>query len=178
MFSFSESVEINAPVERVYEILVDFKNYRKFASELKKIKIVSQTKTHAEVQFTISSILTAHYTLDYKFEENTSIRWKLIEGDFIKKYGGSWKLTSIGENKTIAEINVKIDFSFFVPSSIVESQLEERSPKKARSSSLSLTLKYIPLLQQNGCIGKKPEKNNIYSIKRNPALFVSLFNAQ
>jgi ribosome-associated toxin RatA of RatAB toxin-antitoxin module len=129
MFSFSESVEINAPVERVYGILVDFKNYRKFASELKKIKIVSQTKTHAEVQFTISSIMTAHYTLDYKFVENASIRWKLIKGDFIKKYGGSWKLTSVGANKTIAEIKVKIDFSFFVPTSIVESQLEERSPK-------------------------------------------------
>jgi coenzyme Q-binding protein COQ10 len=129
MFSYSQSVEINAAVEQVYEILVDFQSYKKFAPELKKVEVISQTETKAEVEFTIRALMTAHYTLSYKLIPNTSIKWKLVEGDFITRYGGSWELESIGKNKTRATIKVKVDFSFFVPSSIFESQLEERSPK-------------------------------------------------
>jgi uncharacterized membrane protein len=129
MFSYSKVVEIKAPVKQVYEILVGFTKHRKFRPpELKKVKIISQTKTNAEVNFTVKYLITTDFTLEYKLIPNRSIKWKLIEGAIFKKNSGSLKLTSLGKNLTRTAINAKVEFSFFIPSLIFERKLLETGP--------------------------------------------------
>lgn len=131
MFSFSESLDIKAPVERVYKILVDFKNYRKFnPPELKKVTVVSLTENHAEVNYALSSMrITTDCTLDYKLIPNKSLKWKLVDGAVFKHNSGTWDLTSVDKNVTRVALKTKVEFSFFVPSSIFEKQLSESTPK-------------------------------------------------
>jgi ribosome-associated toxin RatA of RatAB toxin-antitoxin module len=131
MFSFSDSVDINAPVERVYEILVDFKKYRSFnPPELRKVKIISISETRAEVNYSVgNSLITTDYTLDYKLIPNRSLRWKLIEGSVIIKNSGTWELTSLDNKITRAALKCRVDCSFFVPSSIIFGPLSEGTPK-------------------------------------------------
>ncbi|MBN1363428.1 MAG: SRPBCC family protein [Syntrophaceae bacterium] len=127
MFSYSKEAEINAPIERVYQVMVDWKNYRRlFPSELRKIKIISETDTSAKVNYTVKYIMTVNYTIEYKAILNKSLKWKLTEeGSILKKDSGSVELTSLGKNLTKGVLRAKFDFAFFVPTLLVENRLTE-----------------------------------------------------
>ncbi|MBN1363966.1 MAG: SRPBCC family protein [Syntrophaceae bacterium] len=131
MFSFSDSVVINAPAERVYKILIDFKNYRQInPPELKKIKIISMTDNRAKVNFLVgNSLISTDYTLDYKLIPNKLLEWRLIDGAIIIKNSGKWELTSLDKKATKAAFKFRVDCSFFVPSSVALGPFEKGAPK-------------------------------------------------
>jgi coenzyme Q-binding protein COQ10 len=129
MFSFSKSIKINAPIEIVYEVLTDFQNYRQLQTELRRVKVVSQTETRAEVKFSVRMILQFKYKLNFKLEPNKSIKWELKKGEFQNENSGYWRLKSLEKNLTSASFKIDIDFPFWLPTIVLEGSLEDMMDK-------------------------------------------------
>ena len=122
-----KSVEINAPIEKVYEVVTDFEKYPEFLSEVKNVKVVKKSPKKPVVEFEVKYVKTFRYTLEFDLKKPTDVKWKLVEGDF-RDNRGFWKLEKKGKNKTKATYSAELDFGFFVPKSILNKVISTGLP--------------------------------------------------
>ncbi|MCP5468273.1 MAG: SRPBCC family protein [Deltaproteobacteria bacterium] len=118
MAGATSSIEINAPIQKVYDVIVDFESYPEFLSETQEVEVVSEDSNMARVTFTVKVVKKIQYTLDISFDEPNGISWVLHKGQMMKSNEGGWKLTSKKKNLTLAEYEVNVGFGPLVPKSI------------------------------------------------------------
>ena len=128
-----QSIEINAPIQSCFDIICDFKNYPKFLDGMKKVKVIKQTDTAAQVQFTLDLFKRITYTLDMKMDAPGSVTWDLADADLMKKNSGAWALTKKNAKKTKAEYKVDIDFTIWVPGPIADFLVNSSVPATLKS---------------------------------------------
>ncbi len=107
----SASIEIDAPIERVFEVAADVENSPKWQPEIKVAEclerdpdgnqILVRTETDAKVR-------TLNSTLDFSYDEPTGLAWTQREGD-LKSVDGNWKLEDIGDQRTRATYSMTVD---------------------------------------------------------------------
>jgi ribosome-associated toxin RatA of RatAB toxin-antitoxin module len=129
MASFSNSIAIKAPREKVFEIVTDFARYPKFIPEVEAVQVITKTKTRAKATFTVNLVKMINYTLDFRITPPDKIGWTLVDGDFMESNDGSWVLTALEKNLTDAAFSVNIGFPFWVPSSLAEGAIKSTMPK-------------------------------------------------
>ena len=109
--SGDRSVEIDAPVERCYEIAADIENAPEWQGSLKDVEVlerdgerralVAETESDAKVK-TVRSVLR------FSYEEPTAIRWVQEKGD-TKSLTGSWTFEDLGGGRTRATYALEAD---------------------------------------------------------------------
>jgi uncharacterized membrane protein len=109
--SGSRSVEIDAPMERCYEIASDIAGAPEWQGSLKDVEILerdgdrrallAETESDAKVK-------TVRSTLRFSYEEPTAIRWVQEKGD-TKSLTGSWTFEDLGEGRTRATYALEAD---------------------------------------------------------------------
>lgn len=129
MASFTDSIAIKAPKERVFDVVSDFAKYPKFIPEVENVKVHTKTKTRAKATFTVNLMKLISYTLDLRLSPPDKIAWTLIEGDFMDSNDGSWVFTALENNLTDAAFSIDIGFPFWVPGSLAEGAIKSTMPK-------------------------------------------------
>jgi ribosome-associated toxin RatA of RatAB toxin-antitoxin module len=109
MSTATAEIDINAPLETVYDIITDFEAYPEFLNETKEVEVLKASPKSATVLFKINLIRKIIYTLEIKLAPPKSISWHLIEGDLMKKNNGKWKLS---EKKGMTNAHYEIDMQF------------------------------------------------------------------
>jgi coenzyme Q-binding protein COQ10 len=109
MSTATAEIEINAPLETVYDVIADFESYPKFLNETKEVEVLKSTSKSAIVLFKINIIRKIIYTLEIKLAPPKAVTWHLVEGDLMKKNTGKWKLT---EKKGMTHAHYEIDMQF------------------------------------------------------------------
>ncbi|MFO1520131.1 MAG: SRPBCC family protein [bacterium] len=119
MAKTSTTIEIEAPVKKVYQVITDFEAYPDFLSGSKGAKILKKSGNHLQVEFKIDVIKTISYSLDIQLSPQKGFSWELIKGDFMKSNAGEWKLSE-GKKKgtTHAIYEIEMDFGLLVPKSV------------------------------------------------------------
>ncbi|MFO1463652.1 MAG: SRPBCC family protein [bacterium] len=112
------SIEIEAPIKQVYEVISDFEAYPDFLPETRKVVIEKQSGKHAQVTFTINLIKKITYTLDIKLNPPHGLSWTLVEGDLMKENNGQWKLQESKKGVTKATYEIDMNFGSMVPKAI------------------------------------------------------------
>ena len=133
MATVVQSIEINAPIESCFDVICDFKNYTKFLDGMKKVKVITQSKEKAQVEFTLDLFKRITYTLDMKMDAPGSVIWDLANADLMKKNSGSWTLTKKSAKKTKAEYKIDIDFTIWVPGPIADFLVDSSVPATLES---------------------------------------------
>jgi len=118
MAKTSTSIEIKAPLKKVYEVITDFESYPDFLSGSKGAKILKKSGNHLQAEFKVDVIKTISYTLDIKLSPHRGFSWTLVKGDFMKGNTGSWKLEEKKKGVTLASYEVEVDFGLLVPKTI------------------------------------------------------------
>ncbi|MCB1214858.1 MAG: SRPBCC family protein [Deltaproteobacteria bacterium] len=141
MSSTQASIEIEAPIKTIYEVITDFEAYPEFLSETKKVEVQNITAKSARVKFTVSIIKKINYVLDFKFSPNKGISWTLVEGDLMKTNSGHWKLKD-KKGVVEAEYGISVDFGGLVPKTISNKLVGSNLPSmlkafKARAEELA-----------------------------------------
>jgi ribosome-associated toxin RatA of RatAB toxin-antitoxin module len=126
------SIEINAPLKSVYEVICDFEAYPEFLTETKDVVVEKASDKSALVVFTVSIIKKITYTLDIKMTPLKSVSWKLVNGDMMKKNTGHWKLSEKG-GVTHAEYEIDMDFGGMVPKAISSKLIGSNLPAMMRA---------------------------------------------
>ncbi len=130
-------VIFTAPLETAWQVLTDYNSYPKFLSDVRELKVEKRDGNQAWVRLKLKNVWPLPdydlLLLSEEAKEPGAIKFSEKEGDFTKYYG-SWKLTSLGPGRTLAEYRL---FQYvgwwwfpFVPStltnnSIVSGRLED-----------------------------------------------------
>jgi len=129
----TETIKIKAPIQVVYDCIVDFAAYPKFLSEMKEVKVNMMEDKQMEVGFKINLIKEVAYTLRFELDPPTGVYWKLKRGDMMKTNTGSWELTMIDDHLTDAKYTIDMDFSLWVPKAITNTLVEKSLPKTLKA---------------------------------------------
>ncbi len=117
--SGSESIEIKATPEAIFQVMTDIDSFPKWMDEFKEATVVERDEQGrpARAAFVLDAkIKTVRYTLKYSFPEG-GIAWENEQGGDVKLIKGSYIL-SPSDDATTVTYNFEIDPGFPVPSFI------------------------------------------------------------
>lgn len=141
-----QSIKINAPQTKVFDVLVDFENYPIHQPAVETAKVIKQTKNAARVAFTLKLITKVHYTLDFKLKPPCSITWETYEGDSILKSNtGRWQIDAAAKGVTDLTCEMETIFNLWIPSAITN---------KLTSSYLPNMLKHFKIWAEDTRFGR------------------------
>ncbi len=105
------SVEIEAPIERCYEIAADIQNAPEWQGSLKDVEVLERDEDKRAALVETESdakVKTVKSRLRFSYEEPTSIRWVQEKGDS-KSVEGSWAFEDLGGGRTRATYALSSD---------------------------------------------------------------------
>lgn len=125
----TRSIVINAPVEKCFDVIVDYERYSEFLPEVKKTRALNRRGNECDVQYEAEVVKLIKYTVHLKEERPNKVSWTYIDGDFMRDNKGGWVLEDAGEGKTKATYNVEIVLGPLVPKTIVNALVDTSLPK-------------------------------------------------
>jgi uncharacterized membrane protein len=105
------SVEIEAPIERCYEIAADIENAPEWQGSLKDVEVLERDgERRASLVETESDakVKSVRALLRFSYEPPTGIRWVQEKGD-TKALTGSWSFEDLGGGRTRATYALEAD---------------------------------------------------------------------
>ena len=133
MAGASRTIVINAPIEKVFDVITQYEKYAQFLSEVKEVRTSNRQGNQVDVHYKVDVVKTIKYTIRAKEERPTRMSWTFVEGEFMKDNKGSWVLEKDGETKTKATYTVEMALGALVPKSIVTALVETSLPKMLES---------------------------------------------
>ncbi len=105
------SVEIDAPIERCYEIAADVEGAPEWQGSLRDVEIIERDDEGRALLVETESdakVKAVRATLRFSYDEPTGIRWVQEKGD-TKSLEGSWTFEDLGEGRTRATYALATD---------------------------------------------------------------------
>jgi uncharacterized membrane protein len=105
------SVEIEAPIERCYEIAADIQNAPEWQGSLKDVEVLERDGERRAVLVETESdakVKSVRALLRFSYEPPTAIRWVQEKGD-TKSLHGSWSFEDLGDGRTRATYALEAD---------------------------------------------------------------------
>jgi uncharacterized membrane protein len=115
----TETITIEAPLERVWDIAVDLARYPEWARDIKAVTIhrTDHVGRPAEVEFRTSALgRSTHYTLAYDYrDEPRQLGWTMLKGDIQRAIDGAFVFEPIGDVGTRVRYDLAIDLVVPLP---------------------------------------------------------------
>ena len=105
------SVEIEAPIERCYEIAADLENATEWQGSLKDVEVLERDGERRPALVETESdakVKSVRARLRFSYEPPTAIRWVQEKGD-TKSLRGSWTFEDLGAGRTRATYALEAD---------------------------------------------------------------------
>ena len=113
----SETITIDAPMDRVWEIAADVERYPLWARDVKDVVVRSRDERGRprEVEFRASALgRSTHYILEYDYSEAPSVlAWKMVRGDIQRSIDGSYHFGDVEHGGT--EVRYDLSIELVVP---------------------------------------------------------------
>jgi uncharacterized membrane protein len=111
MITGDRTVEIDAPIQRCFDIAADIEHSPKWQGSLKDVEVLSKDADgRAEVVETESDakVKTVKARLRFSYSEPTRIEWVQEKGE-VKSLRGWWDLEDLGGGRTRATYALEVD---------------------------------------------------------------------
>ncbi|NVJ04861.1 SRPBCC family protein [Myxococcus sp. AM001] len=125
----SRTIIVNAPIEKVFDVITQYERYPEFLPEVKGIRTENRQGNTVDVHYKVDVVKTISYSIRVTEERPTRMSWSYIKGEFMKDNQGSWVLAPEGEGKTKATYTVEMALGALVPKSVVSALVETSLPK-------------------------------------------------
>ena len=129
MAGASKTIDINAPIEKVFSVISDYEKYPEFLDEQSGAKVASRNGNVVEVVFKLKVIKEIEYTLRITENKPNGISWSMTKGEMMKSNNGGWKLEDIGGDKTRATYSIEVGLGMLVPKTVANMLTETTLPK-------------------------------------------------
>ena len=131
-----ETISIAAPVQRVFDTLVDFESYPEWAADLKQAEVVDRDDRGrpTEVEFRAAAMgRSTTYRLRYDYEGAPNrLGWALAEGDLQRELDGAYLLSASPDTPGATDIVYELSIDLIVPiPGFVKRRAENRINKTA-----------------------------------------------
>jgi uncharacterized membrane protein len=105
------TVEIDAPLERCYEIAADVEHAPEWQGSLKDVEVLERDghrrATRVETE-SDAKVRTVRARLRFRYDPPTRIDWEQEKGD-VKSLRGWWQLDDLGDGRTRATYGLDVD---------------------------------------------------------------------
>jgi ribosome-associated toxin RatA of RatAB toxin-antitoxin module len=125
----TRTVTINAPREKLFDIIADYERYPEFLPEVKKIRTSNRRGNEVDVHYEVDVVKTIKYTVHIKEERPEKVSWSFVDGEFMKDNKGGWVLEDLGNGSTKATYSVEVALGALVPKTIVTALVDTSLPK-------------------------------------------------
>ena len=105
------TVEIDAPLERVFEIAADLEHAPEWQQSLKDVEVLARDGDGRPMRVDTesdASVRTIRSRMTFAYDPPTSITWEQERGD-VKAMNGWWQLEDLGEGRTRATYGLDVD---------------------------------------------------------------------
>jgi len=138
------TIEINAPIDVVYGVIVDYEKYPQFLSDVTAVRVLERGDGFTRMEQTISMMKEVTMTLRLTETPSSSVTWVTEGGSrFLKKNDGRWHLEDLGGGRTRATYGLDVEVGgIWVPKKMIDKMTGGTLPKtldafKARAESLA-----------------------------------------
>ncbi len=134
MAEASKTIVMEAPRDRIWEVIIDYQKYPEFVDGAHKVTIHGREPGKVRVEYGIQLLgKDITYTLDHFENGPGEMRWALIESNILKGNTGSWKLKDLGGTRTEVTYSLGLDFKIYVPGMILNGLVKSSLPKMLES---------------------------------------------
>ncbi len=128
MPSVTRTVTFDAPIDAVYNVIVDYARYPEFVDGCDSTNILNFDENGARVEYGLNLIKKFKYILSLNHQRPNKVSWSFEEGDIFKKNEGSWQLKDIGNGKTEVQYDLTVEVKGFAPGALVRGLTEKNLP--------------------------------------------------
>lgn len=143
MTTIELSVTVNQTKEQVYNILKNIEQFPKFMRDVRKIEVIENKPSGLVTlwEVNIDGAMVTWKEEDIFDDEATSVKFKMLEGDYIV-YSGTWDINSLS-HKTKISLFVNIDWGVpaFVKFPEVKNILLRKTKKSLKSMLIAIKKK-------------------------------------
>ncbi len=125
----TRSIVIDAPVEKVFDVITAYDRYAEFLPEVKEARTSGRNGNQVEVHYVVNVIRSIRYTLRMAEERPRRIAWSFVQGEVMRDNKGSWTLEPEGAGKTRATYAIEMALGPLVPRTLVNALVETSLPK-------------------------------------------------
>ncbi len=127
-----DSIIINVPKEKFFEVITDFEKYPEFIPEMKSAQVVEHKDNEYIVDFTVTLIKKIDYRLKLIAHPYTKLEWNLVKGFFKKNYG-YWEIEELGPEQIKATYYVELEMGMLVPKKILNELAQIGLPRMLKN---------------------------------------------
>ncbi|HJR24123.1 MAG TPA: SRPBCC family protein [Acidimicrobiales bacterium] len=115
----TQTIEIDAPSDRVFEVLLDLDAYPTWARDLKGVTVESRDDQGRarDVTFRAAAMgRSTSYTLRYSYDdEPRRMTWELVRGDITRRIDGSYTLEPVPGHPSRTNVTYDLTVDLIVP---------------------------------------------------------------
>jgi coenzyme Q-binding protein COQ10 len=129
MASARQSIEIDVPPDRVFEVVRDYARYPEFLPEVKAVSVGQRSGASVEVTYRLDArIKLIEFTLLHVERAPSRIEWRLVRGDLMKRDEGRWTLDPSPSGGTTATYAIELELLPRVPRGLEKALAEQGLP--------------------------------------------------
>lgn len=126
MATVKKQVIIEAPLEKFFDIVVDYERYPEFVPGIRACRVRERDgEKHVEYELDLG-VKRIRYVLRHEEKRPTSVSWSLVSGEMMKVSTGSWELSAQGaKTRALYTVEIQIARPPLVPQMIVDRVSDE-----------------------------------------------------
>lgn len=115
--SASQTIAIEAPLERCFAVAVDFEQYPDWAKDVKDATVLARDELGraTQVDYRTSALgRSTHYTLAYDYSQAPAVvAWSMVKGDIMRSIDGAYHFAPLPSGGT--ELRYDLSIELVVP---------------------------------------------------------------
>jgi uncharacterized membrane protein len=137
----SASIEIDAPIERVYAVAADVESSPRWQPDIKEARVLERDADGNQVLVhtaTDAKVRTLQADLRFTYDEPYGLSWTQEKGD-LKSIDGAWEFEDLGGDRTRATYSMIVDLGRMLGMvirgplvGVLKGQLVESMPEKLK----------------------------------------------
>lgn len=117
-----KEILVDVPVERFFDIVVDYERYPEFVPGIRKCRVLHDGSDDKQVEYELDlGVRRIRYVLRHREERPRKVTWSLVSGDMMKVSNGSWDLADeAGRTRAVYSVEIQIARPPLVPQALVD----------------------------------------------------------
>jgi len=123
----TREIRIEAPIERVWGVIVDYERYPEFVPGVRACRVVGLAAGARQVEYDVDlAIRRVRYVLSIREERPRRVEWSLWSGELLTRSDGAWELVEEGD-ATLARYTADVEVARppLVPRFVVDRVVDE-----------------------------------------------------
>ena len=122
-------IVIAAPIERVFDVIVDYERYPEFLPDMRVSEVISRHDGVSVVRFELELVMKLSYTLRLVEDRPHRVTWSLENAKMMVENEGGWTLTQRPDGQTQARYGIEIKLRGLIPKSVTTRLVGETLPE-------------------------------------------------